>query len=259
MSEEMKISLTTKLAKTDADIASVQRLRYDVFVRELGASGPMADHATQLERDAFDQHAAHLMLLDRNCADGDQVVGTYRLMTNAMAQEAGQFYCESEYDLTPLYRENKRLLELGRSCLHPDYRGGTGMMQLWAGLGEFAQEADIDVLFGVASFHGSDIAKHAAALSMLHHRHLAPASLRVQARGKNARRMDLIAADNLDRVQAVRQLPALIKAYLRLGGTVGQGAYVDHEFNTVDICLILERAAINELRRSIYTKGASRG
>ncbi|PJI91787.1 ornithine-acyl[acyl carrier protein] N-acyltransferase [Yoonia maricola] len=249
----------TQIARTDDEINAALRLRYDVFVAELGGDGPLVDHTAQLEQDVFDRHADHIILLDKARAGADQVIGVYRVMTAGMAQAAGRFYCAEEYDLTPLYNSGKRLLELGRSCLHPDYRGGPAMMHLWAGLADYAQARKIDLLFGVASFHGTDVAALTEPLSLLHHRHLAREALRVKAIGPTALSMNIIQADRLDRVSAVRQMPALIKAYLRLGGTVGDGAFVDHDFNTVDVCLILESDAISGLQRRMLTMGAADG
>ncbi len=249
----------TKLAVSAADLHAAQRLRYSVFVSELGADGPDVDHSMQLERDLYDAFAQHLLLLDRARSAGDQVVGVYRVMTQEMAARAGQFYCEDEYDLTVLRQSDQTLLELGRSCLHPDYRGGAGMLHLWAALSDYVTAQNIDVLFGVASFHGTDIAALAEPLGWLHHKHLAPPALRVTAKGQTAQRMDVLAVNQIDRVAAVRQIPALIKGYLRLGGTVGDGAFVDHDFNTTDICLILQKDAINALQHKIYAKGGARG
>ena len=250
----MSADLHVRLARTDDDILAAQRLRYDVFVRELGAKGGVVNHAGQTEQDRFDTVADHLLLIDQSRVVGDQVVGTYRLMTNELAARAGGFYCEDEYDLQVLTDGGLRLLELGRSCLHPDYRGGAGMLHLWGGLAQYIEANNVDVMFGVASFHGTDLSKLRQPLSLLAHRHLAPDHLRVSAHGSGAAPLDMVAPDALDRVEAVRQMPALIKAYLRLGGTVGDGAFVDNDFNTTDICLILERSAMKALQKKIYSR-----
>lgn len=259
MTDRPKSTFRTRLACTAQDLRAAQRLRYDVFVTELGGDGPLVDHAARLERDAFDPYAAHLLLIDDARGRDDNVVGVYRVMTSQMAAAAGQFYCEDEYDLSLLRASGKRLLELGRSCLHPDYRGGLGMMHLWAALAEFVAAQQIEILFGVASFHGTDVAGLKDQLSLLHHRHRAPRSLRVNAIGPSAISMNIRDPDAIDRPSAIRDMPALIKAYLRLGATVGEGAFVDHAFNTVDICLILESDAINALQKSIYAQGRLRG
>lgn len=249
---------SVRLARDAADIEAAQRLRYRVFVEELGSDGEMVDHEARLERDRFDAHFDHLLLFDaaRDAPDPrDRVVGVYRLLPSDRLDRVGQYYSEDEYDLTVLRQSGRRLLELGRSCLLPDYRGGTAMWHLWNGLAGYVAENGIEVLFGVASFHGTDVAALSGPLSLLHHRHLAPEDLRVRAQPDHFQRMDLVAPDALDRRAAMLAVPALIKAYLRLGGFVGEGAYVDHAFNTVDVCLVLDTARMNATQRAIYSRG----
>ncbi|WP_293576490.1 GNAT family N-acyltransferase [Phaeobacter sp.] len=259
-----------KLAHDAADLRAAQALRYRVFVQELGGQGDMVDHEAGLERDRFDPFCDHLLLLDKSRApatsdaekaepgkaNAGQVVGVYRVMTSQQAEAAGGFYCAGEYDLAPLLGSGRTLLELGRSCVHPDYRGGTALYHLWSALAAHVERHDIEVLFGVASFHGTDIAKLAQPLSMLQHNHLAPAHLRPKSRAYQP--MDLIAKDQLDRRAATLETPALIKAYLRVGGCIGDGAFVDHAFNTTDVCLILDIARMNERHRKLYTSGRVR-
>nr|WP_051567147.1 GNAT family N-acyltransferase [Sulfitobacter guttiformis] len=228
---------------------AAQRLRYEVFVREMGGGGSMVDHNRKLERDRFDPYFDHMILTERG---DDAVIGVYRLLRSDRAALTNGFYSAAEYDLAPLLKSGKRLLELGRSCLHPAYRGGAAMHALWRGLAEYVAEHRIDILFGVASFRGTDVARLAPSLSLLHHRHLAPAALRVRARDKAFQRMDLIAEDMLDRPAAMVEVPSLIKAYLRLGGCVGEGAYVDNVFNTTDVCLILDTGQLTERQRVMY-------
>lgn len=244
---------TLRLARDEEDIRAAQRLRYDVFIRELGGDGPMVDHAEGLERDAFDPWFDHLLLIDEERRE-DRVIGVYRLLTGERAREIGQFYTESEYDLTPLKESGRRLLELGRSCVHRDYRGGSAMYHLWNGLAEYVLQHGIEILFGVASFHGTDIEALKLPLSYLYHNHLAPEELRVRARPPHRQDMNLLPADQLDRRAAMVATPALIKAYLRVGGSVGDGAYIDRVFNTTDVCLMVDTAAMSARHRDFYTR-----
>ena len=244
---------TVRLAQTPEDLRAAQALRYDVFVRELGGGGAMVDHARGLERDRFDDHVDHMLLVDDTVG---RVVGVYRLLQQDKAQALGGFYSEGEYDLTLLKTSGRRLLELGRSCLAPAYRGGIGMHHLWQGLADYVRAHEIEVLFGTASFHGTDAQALAEPLTMLHLNHLAPPELRVRALAAHYQPMNLVAPDQLDRRRAMVAVPALIKAYLRLGGTVGEGAYVDHAFNTTDVCLILDTARMNDRSRRSLTGGA---
>jgi len=249
--------LFTKLAQTDDDVRAAQRLRYEVFVRELGSDGEGVDHDLQLETDRFDPYFDHLLLIDRaapsNVSSG--VVGVYRLLRQDQADKIGQFYSEDEYDLTRLKASGRKLLELGRSCLLPDYRGGAGMYLMWNALAEYVEQHEVEVLFGVASFHGTDLEALAEPLSLLHHRHLAPEDLRVRTVDTYFQPMNLVNKEELNAKSAILAVPALIKAYLRLGGYVGDGAFVDHAFNTTDVCLILDTARMNARHKSIYEKG----
>ncbi len=240
------------LARDPDDLLAAFRLRYAVFVTELGGDGPLVDHAARIEKDSFDDVFDHLILRDLNRVEDDQVVGVYRLMRGEIAAEFGRFYSEDEYDLGLLRASGRKLLELGRSCLHSDYRGSSAMYHLWQGLASYVAEHEIEILFGVASFHGTNVGALAAPLSLLHHDHLAPAGLRV--RSQQYQPMDLVPRADIDRRSAMLATPALIKAYLRLGGHVGDGAFVDHAFNTTDVCLVLDTARMNDAQKSIYTR-----
>ncbi|QCO56043.1 GNAT family N-acetyltransferase [Pseudorhodobacter turbinis] len=244
---------TLRLAGDRRDLTAAQRLRYRVFVEELGADGPLVDHDARLERDTFDEVFDHLLLIDtrRDAARLEDVVGVYRLLPGAPGQ---RFYSEDEFDISALKASGKRVLELGRSCVHPDYRGGAAMFHLWNALAEYVLARDIEVMFGAASFHGTDADALAQPLANLYHNHLAPEGLRVRAIGPNAQRMDLIAAQDIDRVAAMLGTPALIKAYLRLGGFVGSGAYVDHAFNTTDVCLVMDTGQMSARHRRFYER-----
>jgi len=246
-----------RLAVTDADLRAAQRLRYEVFVEELGGSGPLVDHAARLEKDEFDEFFDHLMLIDRRQkTDSDkQVVGVYRLLRSDMAARVGRFYSEDEYDLSALRASGRNLMELGRSCVRAEYRGGRAMYHLWSGLGAYVVEHKIDVMFGVASFHGTNINEFREPLAYLHHNHLAPDNLRARVLDSYFQTMDLMEPDQIDRRAAMRGMPTLIKAYLRLGGFIGEGAFIDHSFNTIDVFLMMDTQKISEKQRSMYTKG----
>ena len=256
MADAVTEQFHVRLAKSEADLEAAQRLRYEVFIEELGGAGALVDHENRLERDRFDPYFDHLILTDESA--GGAVVGAYRVLRDDQAAAAGQFYSEDEYDLTALKASGRRLMELGRSCLAPAYRGGAGMYHLWTGLASYVTDHEIDILFGVASFHGTDPEALAQPLSLLHHRHLAPEELRVKTQPAHYQPMNLMPEDQIDRRQAMLQVPALIKAYLRLGGFVGDGAYVDHAFNTTDICLVMDTERLSKTQKSIYAKGVAR-
>lgn len=247
-----------RLARDARDLKASQRLRYEVFVEELGGDGPLVDHDGRLEIDEFDVVYDHLVLIDptRNPDDLDHVVGAYRLLPSDRAERFGRYYCDNEYDLTALRRSGRKLLELGRSCVHPDHRGGAAMLMLWNGLADYVLANGIEILFGVASFHGTDAAALRMPLAWLHHHHLAPEALRVRALAEHFQPMDLVPEAELDRRQAMAEMPNLIKAYLRLGGFVGEGAFIDAPFNTTDVLLLMDTQAMSDKHREFYTRRA---
>lgn len=253
--------LVLRLARDERDIAAAQRLRYRVFIEELGGDGPLVDHERRLERDEYDPVFDHLILVDmrRDAASLDDVVGVYRLLPSEKAATIGRFYSETEYDLAPLLATGRKLVELGRSCVDEGYRGSAAMYHLWNGLADYVLSRRIEVLFGVASFHGTDPTPLAQSLSWLYHHHLAPPALRVTARAAHRQAMDLLPADQLDRKTAMLGMPALIKAYLRAGGAVGDGAWIDHQFNTTDVFLVMDTAGMSARHRDFYARKQDRG
>ena len=250
-----------RLARDPRDLMAAQRLRYAVFVGEMGSDGPMVDHAARLERDAFDDLCDHLLLIDRSRdpADLADVVGVYRLLPGARLAAGQPFYSESEYDLSALRATGRNLLELGRSCVHPDYRGGAAMMLMWNRLADYVLERGIELMFGTASFPGTDLAALAQPLSYLWHNHLAPPELRAVALPPHRAEMAVLPETGLERRAAMQATPALIKAYLRLGGCVGDGAWVDHAFNTTDVLLVMDTAQMSARHRDYYVRRHTEG
>ena len=189
----------------------------------------------------------HLLVFDESEDSGSQtVVGTYRLMRREAAERRGQFYSVDEYDVATLLNYEGEILELGRSCVDGAYRTGSTMQLLWRGIAEYVFAYDIDLMFGCASLPGVDPEALAAPLSYLYHHHLAPPALRPRAVPGRLVRMDTLSLDQIEIRKARRALPPLIKGYLRLGGFVGDGAVVDLEFGTTDICIVVKTDLVTE-------------
>jgi L-ornithine Nalpha-acyltransferase len=131
------------------------------------------------------------------------------------------------------------------------------MFHLWNGLAEYVLDRGIEILFGVASFHGTDITALSQPLSYLHHHHLAPPEMRVRALPAHRQDTTLIPVDQVDRRAAMAATPALIKAYLRLGGFVGDGAWIDRAFNTTDVCLVMDTGQMSARHRDFYIRKAA--
>lgn len=235
-----------KLAETDAERAAAERLRWQVFVAEMGAR---TEATGNRESDRFDAHADHLILKDRtNPTEGENVVGVYRLLRGEVARAGPGFYSAGEYDLSPLIGTGRPLLELGRSCIAEGHRGGTALRLLWVGLSEYVSRHGVELLFGVASFPGTDPRPYEQAMAHLHRNHRAEPPLRATALGAEAIPLDRLGTAAADPVAAVRRIPPLLKSYLRIGGKVGDGAYIDRNFNTIDVFLVMDTAAMAAMR-----------
>ncbi len=248
--------LEMRIATEANDLLAAQRLRYRVFVEEFGAVGDGIDHRQQIETDSFDPWSDHLILVDRSRDESalEHVVGVYRLLHGDVAMRECGFYSSSEYDLTALIDSGRSLVELGRSCVHRDYRASSAMFQLWRGLASYVLDNEIEIMFGVASFHGTDIASLAEPLAYLERHHLAPEDMRVRARPEHHVMLDQMQGEDVDRQRAMEAIPSLIKAYLRLGGFVGDGAFIDHDFNTIDVCLVMDTERMSSRHRNYYVQ-----
>ena len=238
-------ALQVRLAETAADIDAAQALRFRVFYEKLGAR-PLPEMARRRrDADHFDMGCDHLLVLDHNRGTGaDAVVGTYRLIRKDAAARLGGFYSASEFDISPLVLHPGEILELGRSCVDASYRQRPAMQLLWSGIAAYVFYYDIALMFGCASLPGTDPDALAMPLSYLHHHHQAPAALRPRARAERYVDMCRLERCAIDSAQAVSALPPLIKGYLRLGGFVGDGAVIDEQFNTVDVCVLVKTALV---------------
>jgi L-ornithine Nalpha-acyltransferase len=251
-------SLRVRLATTVAEIDAAQALRYRIFYERLGARPlPEAVHRRR-DVDRFDDDCDHLLVLDHSRGGGGLVVGTYRLLRQQVAARLGGFYSADEYDLTPLLAHPGEILELGRSCVDPVYRQRPVMQLLWSGIAAYVFQHDIALMFGCASLHGTDPDVLAAPLSYLHHHHLAPLGLRPRAVSERYVDMCRLRAATFDSGRALAALPPLIKGYLRLGGLVGDGAVVDEQFNTTDVCILVKTDLVTEKYSRHYERKCKR-
>jgi L-ornithine Nalpha-acyltransferase len=234
-------NLGLRIARTPEELEAAQALRYRVFYNEMGARPDAAAAASGRDSDRYDAVADHLLVVDHDLGDGvDAVIGTYRLIRREAAESIGRFYSADEYDITLIDRFPGRVLELGRSCVDSAYRGRAAMQLLWRGIAAYVFTHNIDLMFGCASLPGTDVDALAAELTYLYANHLAPEDIRLRAlphRYVNMRRME---PGEIDARQVLVGLPPLIKGYLRLGGFVGDGAVVDHQFNTTDVAIVVQ-------------------
>jgi putative hemolysin len=255
-------NLETRIARSVSEIDAAQAVRYRVFAEEMNAK--LSSDAVRRKRDidAWDMVCDHLLVLDTSI-EGDaeeQIVGTYRLLRQDVAAVSGGFYSQSEFDVDALVARHpgKRFMELGRSCVLPAYRTKRTVELLWQGNWAYSLRHGVDVMFGCASFHGIVPEEHALALSFLHHNVQAKGEWSVSARPELFRTMDLVPPEGIDPRKALSAMPPLIKGYLRLGATVGEGAVVDHGFNTTDVLIVLPIGNISGRYLNYYGADAGR-
>lgn len=248
----LRPALSIRLARGADEVAAAQHLRYRVFYEECGAIADAATRASGRDADAYDAICDHLLVIDHDrgaaglrLRDGF-VVGTYRLLRQDMAEAHGGFYSAGEYDIAPLIARHPtlRFLELGRSCVLKAYRTRPVMELLWQGIWDYVRAHGMDVMMGCASFDGTDPQAHAETLAFLAQHAAAPPDWQVRALPGRYQAMGA-GTVALDARSALKKLPPLIKAYLRLGCYIGDGAVIDHQFNTVDVLIILPVARID--------------
>ena len=251
-------SLEVRLATSAEDIAASQALRFAVFYEERAAVADATMAALRRDIDVFDAVADHLLVVDHARGPGPEgIVATYRLMRRAHAEKAGRFYTAGEYDISLLLDDPGEILELGRSCVHAEYRSKHVIDLLWRGIAAYVFRHDVKLMFGCASLPGTDVEALKLPLAYLHHNHLAPEGMRPRALPELYTGMDLIPADQIDRRRGFMSVPPLIKGYLRLGAFIGDGAVVDHQFNTTDVCIVVKPDLVSDRYYNHYARRSS--
>ncbi len=248
-------ALHLRLAETEAEVAAAQALRYRVFYEEMSAKATAEMAAAKRDFDAFDEHCDHMVVFDSARGAGPEaIIGTYRVMRRAAAKRCGRFYTAGEYDIANLLAYPGEALELGRSCIEADHRNGGTMQLLWRGIAEYVLAHDVNLMFGCASLPGVEPEALAVPLSYLYHHHLAPPALRAWALPERRVAMNVIPPGDIAPRPALHMLPPLIKGYLRLGGFVGEGAVIDRDFGTTDVCVVVKTEWVTDRYVRHYTR-----
>ncbi len=253
-------NLGVRIAETAEEVDAAQALRFRVFYEEMGAHPDAETQASARDRDAFDAVADHLLVIDHDLGEGPaSVVGTYRLIRREAARAVGGFYSAAEYDISPLLARPEEVMELGRSCVAEAYRTRGTLQLLWRGIAAYVFRHRISLMFGCASLPGTDLDALAPQLTYLHLNHLAPPALRPRALAHRFVAMDRLEAGQVDMKAAMVSLPPLIKGYLRLGGFVGEGAVIDEQFNTTDVCVVVKTDLVTDKYYRHYERTAGGG
>ena len=236
-------SLEVSLAHRAGDILEAQKLRYRVFADELGANLP--SRIPGVDQDVYDPYCEHLIVRDTNSGE---IVGTYRILSPVNARKIG-YYSENEFDITRLRHLRPRMVEIGRSCVHPDYRSGATIALLWSGLAKYMLDNNCDYLIGCASISMADGGHVAASLYHQLSDHMGPQEYRVFPRCP----LPMAALQH----DVVASTPPLIKGYLRAGAWIcGEPAW-DPDFNTADLPILLPMAKLSSRYAKHYLENAA--
>lgn len=247
-------TLSLKIAESKEEVIAAQRLRYEVFYKEMGAR-PLGDMAqTERENLAYDDHCVHLLVMDTTA---NMVVGTYRITTDEKVKQANvSLYTATEFDIDKLYATGGRIMEISRSCILAPYRNKATINLLWKGIAAFVYGNHIDYLIGTPSFEGTDIQAIQKSLAYLNAYHMADESIRPRALEPHYVPFPQIDKTLIDAKDAFMNLPPLLKGYLRVGAVIGDGAYIDEQFNCIDISMIMPIASVDDRYFTHYNKPA---
>jgi putative hemolysin len=230
-------NFTIKIAESNFEIKKAQSLRYKIFFKEKKIKKKSFKFLLQRDYDFYDKISDHLIIIDNNREIRDNVIGTYRLLRGNCAKLYRGFYTEQEFDISNLKKNfsSKDILELGRSCVHPQYRSGIILKLLWKGISNYIKMYNIKILMGCASFHGTNPSKFKDEFSLLYESYRLPEDYDVKSLQSN----EISFNKNINHSTTLNKLPPLIKGYLRAGGMVSENFYIDTEFETIDYCVIM--------------------
>ena len=246
-----------KVVEKKSELKKAQALRYSVFYKEKKAVPTISKKILRLDYDKVDKFADHLIVIDKNRKSvNNKIVGTYRLIRGDIAANCLGFYTSSEFDLSKILNsyKNKQILELGRSCVHQDYRNGSIMNLLWKAIAEYVKLYDIEILLGCASFHGTNVMKYTNELSYLRKNFSLPDELSVKSLDPKIYPAYTEINSNINNLRTFAKLPPLLKGYLRVGGKVSHDCFVDYKLNTIDLCVIVTTDNMNEKYKKKYLK-----
>lgn len=259
-------SLEVRLAVRKSEVRRAQRLRYAVFYEEMSAIPTGMAMLSRRDVDAYDAVCDHILVIDHAATEAKpfrrprpKVVGTYRLLRGEAAERQFGFYSAGEYDIAPVLaaQSGKRLVELGRSCVLKPYRTKRTVELLWSGIYAYVLHHRVDALIGCASLEGTDPDRLALPLSFLHHHARAPEGWRARALPERYVPMDRLSREAIDPKAALQALPPLIKGYLRVGATFGDGAVIDRQFGTTDVFVVLPVEVIGARYRDRFGPAAN--
>lgn len=226
-------NIEARLIRNQEELTEAMRLRYRALILAYNHKNA---NETGLDYDPIDDYCDHLIAIDTNI---NRIIGTYRLIRK---EHVDTFITENEYDITAIKKYN--LLEISRAVVDDAYRNGSAIGLLWRSIIQYAKYYHSDFMIGTASFYGLDPEPYAHGFSYLYHYHLSPSDILCHAKEPKIP-LGLLEKNDINIQLAKQQLPPLVKGYLRLGCTIGDGIYVDEAFNSIDVLIVLEIKAID--------------
>ena len=238
-----------KLAEKKSELKQAQALRYSVFYKEKKAKPSIPKKILGLDYDKVDIFADHLIVIHKGITDQkNKIIGTYRLIRGDVSANFGGFYTSSEFNLSNILNSYKhsQILELGRSCVHKNYRNGSIMNLLWKAIAQYIKLYGIKILLGCASFPGTNVNKFSSQLCYLRENFSLPDDLSVVSLDNNIHQAYATKNYIVNGPRTFAKLPPLLKGYLRVGGKVSDSFYVDYNFNTIDLCVVVKTSSIDK-------------
>ena len=239
------------------ELIESQMLRHKVFIEEMGDINKNVQSFSNLEKDEFDNHCRHLIIIDHKNSkkfSKSKIIGVTRLMLSDDSKNGIGFYCSQEFNLNPIISSKKKCLEIGRICIDYHYRNTLILHYLWIELGGFCSKNNVELLFGVASFNGNNVKKIEMALSYIHNKYLLPSKIRPIALKHGFIEMNIIPKAEINKLNALKQIPNLLQSYFRLGAKVGEGAFMDKVLNTIDILIMIDISSMTNKYKTYYEK-----
>ena len=230
-------------AATEADLDAAQRLRHRAFAADRPDAAPEGRDA-----DPFDARCIHALV--EEIATG-RLVCCFRLLPLADGARIDESYSAQYYELSPLADFGGPIVEMGRFCVDPGTRDPDILRIAWAALTRHVDATGVKLLFGCASFKGTDAAAYLDAFAMLKERHLGPKRWRPRVKAPDVFRFAARLRRRPDARLAMRRMPPLLKSYLMMGGWVSDHAVVDAEMDTLHVFTGVEVGAIPPARKRL--------
>jgi len=241
-----------RLAKTAKEIQESQKLRYEVLFKESGGRITREMLNTEREEDEWDDVAIHVVVVDRK--DDNHVVGSIRLVSNTALSQGQEFYTEHAFNIAGLRGYYPKILELSRACVSPKGRGGAILMLLWKFTMQFIEQNNYDVLFGCASFKGTEYREHTEILSYLYEKHLASEELMPMPKPSVQSVAIKEFSEKPGKGKKRGKVPTMLRGYLKIGARISDHAIIDPVFNTTFVAIYVDAREMFNTNHALVNK-----